>query len=118
MKDKLTDEQINDLMVAALEGGINYWCGQVSLKEGSLTPEQKEKLKYLSDCISLGGTLILHDAESNDTWELNKEKFLKGIEKTLEWGNNADVQDLFDNHDAEVADVLIQYSVFGEIVFG
>ena len=118
MKDTLTDEQINDLIVTAIEGGINYWCWQVSLKEGTIKPEQQSKLRYLSDCISLGGTLILHDAESSESWELTKEKFLKGIEKTLEWGGSANVQDLFDNHDADVADVLIQFSIFDKIVFG
>jgi len=115
---EITDEQIDDLMVTALEGGINYWCGGVELKEGTVTAEQEKNLRYLSNAISLGGTIILHDAESSDKWELTKEKFLKGIEKTLEWGGNADVQDLFDNHDAEVADVLLQYSLFDEIVFG
>jgi len=114
----ISNEQINDLMVAALEGGINYWCGCATLKEGSLTPEQKEKMEYVSDAISLGGVVVLEDAESSDTWELTKEKFLSGVEKTIEWGNYRDVEDMFDNHDAEVADVLLQYALFDEIVFG
>jgi len=112
----LTSEQINDLMVTALEGGINYWCGGICFKDGSLLPEQE--YNYLSEVISLGGTLILEDLESDDTWELTKEKFLKGLEKTLELGNYNSVQELFDNHDAETVDVLIQYALFDEIVFG
>ena len=114
----ISNEQINDLMVAALEGGINYWCGRATLKEGSLTPEQKEKMEYVSDAISLGGVVVLEDAESDETWELTKDKFLSGVKKTIEWGNYRDVEDMFDNHDAEVADVLLQYALFDEIVFG
>lgn len=114
----ITNEQINDLMVAALEGGINYWCGRVTLKEGSLTPEQKEKMEYISDAISLGGVLIIEDVETDETWELTKDKFLTGVEKTIEWGEFKNVEEMFDNHDAETADVLLQYAIFGEIVFG
>lgn len=114
----ITDEEINDLMATAFEGGINYWCGGVKLKEGSLTPEQKEKIKYISDAISLGGTLILEDAESSDTWELTKDKFLAGVVKTLVWGNYLDASELIDNHDAETTDILLQYALFDEIIFG
>ena len=114
---KISKENINDLMVTALEGGINYWCGQVTVCkfpecvpiDGSIP---------MDEVIGEGGVLKLYDAESNDTWELNKEKFLKGVEKTLEWGGFSDVEDMMDNHDAETADVLIQYALFDNIVFG
>lgn len=114
----ITNEQINDLLVTAFEGGINYWCGSVELKDGSLTNELTEKVIYSSDVISLGGTLVLQDAESDDKWELTKDKFLSGLKQTIKHYQFKDVQDLIDNHDAEVADVLIQYALFNEVVFG
>lgn len=30
---KLTEQDIDDIMVAALEGGINYWCGEAEVIE-------------------------------------------------------------------------------------
>jgi hypothetical protein len=126
MKDlKITDEQISDLMVTALEGGINYWCGKTEMKKDVLgigfdgvTLADDEEVVYGSDLIAKGGTLILHDAESSDKWELNKEKFMVGLEKVMEWGEFESIEELMDEHDAETADVLIQFAIFNEIVFG
>ena len=121
-----TNENISDLMVAALEGGINYWAGSAEMKKDNVgggyegvSLEDEESLEYASDIIGIGGTLIITDAEDpTEKWELNKEKFLKGLEKTIEWGGFADAEELMDSHDAETADVLIQYALFDEIVFG
>jgi len=108
----LTDQDIDDLMTAAFEGGINYWCGKVTFKDD--LPEFKDK--YASDCIALGATLILHDAESSDKWELDLEKVLKGITMFCTEANMP-LSDLIDNHDADVADKIIQYALFNEQVF-
>jgi len=121
---EITDQQMSDLMVAALEGGINYWCRKAEMKKDGIggfdgvTLEDEEKLVYGNDIIGMGGTLILYDAESSDKWELNKEKFMQGLVKTLEWGDFKNVDELMDNHDAETADVLVQFAVFGELTFG
>jgi len=121
---EITDQQMSDLMVAALEGGINYWCRKAEMKKDGIggfdgvTLEDEEEVVYASDLIAKGGTLILYDAESSDKWELNKEKFMQGLVKTLEWGDFKNVDELMDNHDAETADVLVQFAVFGELTFG
>ena len=113
-KFEISNEDITNLMVCALEGGINYWCGKAEV-----TVQPIEDWNYASDVIALtNGVITLHDAESDDKWELTKEKFLKGLVKTMEWGDYKDVEELMDAHDAEVADVLIQYAIFDEIVFG
>jgi len=114
---KITNENINDLMVCALEGGINYWCGKVRITKFPKDDSEDENI-IASDVISRGGELTVYDAESNDKWILTKEKFLKGIEKTMDWGNFESIEDLIDNHDAETADVLLQYALFDDIVFG
>lgn len=121
---KISNENINDLMTAALEDGINYWCSKVEMKKDKIggyegvSLEDEETLEFASEIIGIGGTLVLHDAESSDKWELNKEKFLKGLEKTMVWGNYESIEELMDNHDTETADVLIQFAVFNEIIFG
>lgn len=109
----ITTEQLADLMVAAFEGGINYWCGKVTIIE----PE-KWGNKLASDIVAEGGDLILYDAESTDKWELTHKKLLNAIPKVLDWGGFSDVEEMCENHDAETADVLIQFAVFDEITFG
>ena len=108
----ITDEQMSDLLVAAFEGGINYWCGEVSI-----TKNPKD-VEYASEVIASGGTLDIHDDESDATEELNQEKMIKGIVLGMEWAEVDNVQVLMDGHDAETADVIVQYALFGEIVFG
>jgi len=111
---EFTNENINDLMVTALEGGINYWCDKVVI----ISEPEDAKINYASDIISAGGTLELHDAESNDRWELTLEKILKGIKWYCEKNGITDADDLIDDHDADTADSIIQYALFDEIVFG
>ena len=65
----LTEQDIDDIMVAALEGGINYWCDEAEVIE------EKRVADWGHEQIARGGVLVLHDAESEDTWELNLEKF-------------------------------------------
>lgn len=50
---ELTQQDIDDIMVAALEGGINYWCDEAAVEGGEYLG------KYASDQISRGGTLLL-----------------------------------------------------------
>jgi hypothetical protein len=120
---EFSQEDINDLMVAALEGGINYWCGRAKMKLNpdktyfGVSEEDQEKVNYASDIISLGGTLILHDAESEDKWELDAEKMLKGIKMHCE-NDNLTPSFLMEDYDAGDADNIVQYAIFNELTFG
>jgi len=72
----VTNEDIDDIMCSALEGGINYWCCKAEVIGEYLG-------EYGSEQISRGGMLKLHDLEEDAVYELTKEKFLKGLEKYL-----------------------------------
>lgn len=113
----LTEQDIDDIMVAALEGGINYWCDEAEVIE------EKRVADWGHEQIARGGVLVLHDAESDDTWELNLEKFLNGFKLWVEAGRdqyNAIEDGKLDccNIDAGCADEIVQYALFGELVFG
>jgi len=113
---EINPEDINDLMVTALEGGINYWCNEATIKD--IPKGMEENIIYASDAIGYGGTLILFDYESDEKHELNQEKFLRGVKMAMEHFDYGSFEDLFDNHDAETADCIVQFALFGEIVFG
>lgn len=110
----LSQQDIDDIMVTALEGGINYWCRRAKVVGEYLG-------EAASDQISRGGSLILHDSESSDKWELTLEKFLNGVKLYFEDGCHVQVEDNridAGDIDAGDADCIIQFALFGEVVFG
>lgn len=77
---RVRNEDIDDIMVSALEGGINYWCRKAEVKGDYLG-------EYASDQISRGGELILNDAGENKSYILSKKKFMEGLKKYITAGN-------------------------------
>ena len=119
----VTDEDIDDIMVSALEGGINYWCG-----EAEVIGERLGEEGWAHEQIARGGTLRLHDVETDEGFDLDKEKFLSGLKKYLESpyyngmilkGNYEDGMKLDCGMiDAVAADLINQYALFDEVVYG
>lgn len=115
----VTQEDIDDIMASALEGGINYWCGKVEV-------DGKYIGKYASEQISRGGTLVLHDTEEGRTELLTKEKLLQGIKMYAEQPKSSDIFEIIDHElhidcgmvDEEVADAIVQYAIFSAIFYG
>ena len=114
---KVTDQDIDDIVATALEGGITYWCCKAEVV-GSYLGE------WAHEQIARGGSLDLHDAEEDEVYELTIEKFLKGIQLAVEgnyyaeyeWHNGTEIDTC--QVDAEVADVIIQLALFGDVIFG
>lgn len=118
----LTQQDIDDIMVSAFEGGINYWCRRVVVQGDYLG-------KYASEQISRGGKLAiwLDEPFENDKtcYVLDRDKFLAGFKLWIE--SDGDSYDTIDDSDGSVdcgqidaicADEIIQYALFGEVVFG
>ena len=117
----LTRQDIDDIMVSALEGGINYWCRRVVVQGDCLG-------EYASEQISRGGKLAVwldEPFEADKTcYVLDCDKFLAGFKLWVE--NDGDSYDAIDYSDGSVdcgqidalcADAIIQYALFGELVF-
>ena len=113
----LSVEMIEDIIVTAFEGGINYWCKLVKVID--FPPKMTADLSdmYASSILANGGVVRLYDAESNDVWLLNRPMVIKGIEMYCS-ENNVTPEGMYENHDADTADAIIQYAVFNEITFG
>ena len=115
---ELTQEDIDDIMVGALEGGITYWCSEASPEGGEYLGE------YASEQISRGGTLLLYDFEEEAYHKLDLEKFLNGFKLWVEQGldeygavqkdGTVDCCQI----DAACADEIVQLALFGEVTFG
>lgn len=125
----ITDEQLDEIMCTALEGGITYWCDEAKVVGDYLG-------EYAHEQIARGGQLILSDSEEGKTYELNKEKLLKGLELYLTNGGDAEIasREIVDTAevaaatyeytidtcevDAAVADEIVQYALFGDVIYG
>jgi len=119
----VTPQDIDDIMVTALEGGITHWCGSAEVVGGKYLGE------YASDQISRGGELQLCDIEDpSENWILSRSNFLDGLAKYLEAGNMDCIEESnFSSSvytletgdiDADAADSIIQYALFGKLVYG
>lgn len=115
----VTAEDIDEIMAAALEGGITYWCDEAKVVGNYLG-------KYGNEQISRGGQLLLHDIEEDETYMLDMEKFLKGLRMYLENPHPYDILEEIDNRlridttnaDAMVCDMIIQYALFDDVIYG
>lgn len=116
----VTNEDIDDVMASALEGGINYWCDEAVVVGEYLG-------KFASDQISRGGMLKLHEVEDGEWFVLNKEKFLHGLSMRLSVDSvkkfitevDGDGRRYLEpgNIDAIEADCIVQYALFDELVY-
>ena len=115
-KVMLSKQDIDDIVCMALEGGITYWCDYARV-DGEFLGE------YASDQISRGGSLILHDKEDDLEYALDLDNFIGGFVTACKDGY---ADEWFDDDggvdcgmiDADGADVIIQYALFGEVVYG
>jgi hypothetical protein len=117
----LAEEDIDDIMISALEGGVVYWADAAKV-DGSYLGE------YASEQISHGGKLKFHliEALENDKrwYVLDRDKFLKGFKMWIE--SCDDTYGVIDNVgsvdcgniDSRCADEIVQYALFGKLVFG
>lgn len=120
----LTPEDIDDIICTAHYGGISYWCDGVRY-DGS----QK---KTTAECLLSGGGVQYHlEEEFEDGVEeytLTLEKLVKGVQMyVMDWvAKPKSFYCILDgecgidtaNIDAEVADCIIQYALFDDIIFG
>ena len=115
---ELTREDVDDIMVAALEGGISYWSTKAEVVGKYLAD-------YASEQISRGGSLLIHICDEEEPRLLDLDAFTKGVELLVI--NGDDKYGAFPGWprpndlckvDGMIADWIIQYALFGEIVFG
>ena len=108
MKVNIRDEQIDCWLCGAFEGGSNYWCDGIRVKDNDY-----KGVKYASDCVSKGGALIVEDKE------IDKQCILNALEKmpSLNY-SKAQKRLLDDSYDSGDCDILFQIAVFGDVIYG
>lgn len=99
-----------DLFITAVEGGINYWAAV-------------DQYTWLSDPeVTLDedfGKARIIDLESQDSWWMDSrsEVWHNAVEQAAK-DFGVSIFDFFEDHDAGYADAVMQYAIFGEVVYG
>lgn len=109
------DSFLDDILTTAFEGGSNYWLKQVSLQPKPDTPITSRKFELNHpEIISMDCALMCYNEDELEGKLLTKDKLLNAIE----WYIGINGLDVLDDHDAQDADTILQYALFGEVVYG
>lgn len=121
IEQSFTKNDLLNIMTTGLEGGIGYWA---CLNNDTPEFDEFDKLNMIlservAEILWRGGSVELFDTDYNyndaDKWELTLNKVVKGIIKFMETDSKTfELDDL----DALDCDKIIQYGLFGELVFG
>lgn len=108
-------QTLRDLLCTAVEGGSNYWASFSAA-------ERTENLDYLKVKVTA------HEKHDDKLPRVNRYITADDLSNGLERLAKADLQafpaamkhlcDALTDHDATTADVVLQMTVFGELVYG
>lgn len=116
----INQEDIDEIMCTALEGGITYWCMYAqSIMDDTWMKENN--IVYLSDVIGRGGDIVL-TTEDGD-YVLTLKAFLTGVQMAIN-DDTIEIETINNEYridtcmiDADIADIIIQYALFGKLVY-
>lgn len=116
----VTAEDIDDIVVTALEGGITYWALSAEVVG---TPLANSRGRHLAAGGSLRIGFLEPDDDGNPEVILDLNGLLKGLQTWASNGYdhyNALTEEGLDcaDIDAEAADAIVQCAIFGDIVYG
>jgi hypothetical protein len=115
---QLTANDIDNIICTAIEGGIGYWARtHRKLMEWDVKPTNMCVSEYLTIRLLSGKSVYFVDSELEleDVWELTLDKLVKGYAQNCnERPHDCDLE----QGDATTCDCIIQYALFGELVYG
>lgn len=117
----VTPKDVMYQVVAAVEGGCNYWMAGFYLKKARKKP--KESPWYADENVYTGNFLIqvkLDEPHEDEklVYDFTPEAVRRGLQFLADKYPHRLAEITGDNGDAETADVFIQACLFGEIVYG
>ena len=116
---KYSDDDMLDIISSATYD-IGYWGGIHDTNEYYAARDELENGSTFEDILyhmlKKGDNVLMYDVEDEcETWDLTLDKLLKGIKLAIE---NGHWTGKIDDIDGEVGDIIFQYALFDEIVYG
>lgn len=118
IKVKIFKEDLEDILVTAFEGGINYWCPLVEIIG---EPKGEDTIHHFVN----GGVIRIWDNEDSENpkdwkhYDIGKFSLTEAIGKYANTDSSILYNDELDTGmiDADIADCIVQLAVFGELVY-
>lgn len=104
---EVTDDHLDSILVGCFEGGSNYW-----IKKVEVARDDYKGKKYASECVAAGGAVWIY---CDGKHLLTKQCLIEGLQMYLD---ESKYQNWPDGSDAQTYDLILQYALFGEIVYG
>lgn len=113
---EVSDERIGDLICCGLEGGSNYWIGEIKAEN----PDNDPRFKFYSDVVNAKrGALIITDGYGDEGPKRVDRSVMEQALQLMASTCPSHFKDFIeDNDDAETGDVFLQLCCFGELVYG
>jgi hypothetical protein len=114
----ITEKDVEGIMVTAIEGGIGYWACLYNVGEDfDNKPKDEPTSTWCAKLLIDGKAIKFTDSEGEDeeVWVLTLAKLIKGYElNMINRPHDADIE----NGDATTSDCIVQYALFGDVVYG
>lgn len=119
----LTGAEAGDIAITAAEGGIGYWAQANTYQPSRWSPSTGVNIDVDPDFVFYTiRDVVEHDGEE---WKITPALIATGLAMVVAEGGplaadiiDGDRDDLTARIDATAADVIIQYGVFGTLVYG
>ena len=122
--DRLTEifeQAMPDLLTTALEGGSNYWYHIPGRSVKTVEKYQQEDEPFVNGVLAAlndNQAIAIHDSETNEALGLlTKDAGLRAFRKMATEYPDQYVAIITETYDAADADLWLQLTVMGEIVF-
>lgn len=118
-KDKITDENVEDIMGTAAYGGITYWAVEPEQADFTAAPEGTHTIRDGED-----GKVyhLTADQIRQATLEIAKGKhtgpMVRDYVRSAFWNWNSEDGIDCGDIDADAADCIVQVACFGKVVYG
>lgn len=122
-KVNLSEEDIRDIIITALDDGIGYWARLEDFGASGDVPisEQAAEVLLAGGSLMFIGAAADHENQDVGSWTLTLDKFLNGVKLCLEEGCYLTVENnrlgTFCIY-AKDADRIIQFALFGKVIYG
>ena len=119
----ITTGNITDVLCME-SGGFDYWC-EICFDENTYEAARKRLLEkagednslcyedVLAEILEGGGSIKVWDREEDEDHDINLDALLNGFRLYVENNSSEDLEDI----DGCIADEIMQYACFGEVIY-
>jgi hypothetical protein len=112
---EVSKDDIEHVITTGLAGGINYWAW-INWKDQDTDKNDLPTTKMLTEKLLNGGSIVFYDIEDDMLLgKMGLSSLLQGIRQYYKReGMKYEIQDF----DADISDKVMQYALFGELIYG